>query len=180
GGASRDGRRRVRRALRRHAVRAPRAGRDAAQRRCRAGASRSMSDRAVGASERISAIQQRLAAGLAKIDPHHRLLGRPLSYRVIDGRTLEIPDRAWILLVEQRSMPTVAELARPWLRLAGSRINPRTNGPRQPSLVTGLVVKRVADGAERRVAAPPGGIGFPAWSPDGRRIAFTVTGDSMI
>ena len=90
------------------------------------------------------------------------------------------PDRAWILLVEQRSMPTVAELARPWLRLAGSRINPRTNGPRQPSLVTGLVVKRVADGAERRIAAPPGGIGFPTWSSDGRRIAFTVTGDSMI
>ncbi|OLD43584.1 MAG: hypothetical protein AUI55_01470 [Gemmatimonadetes bacterium 13_1_40CM_2_70_7] len=52
-----------------------------------------MSDRAVGASERISAIQQRLAAGLAKIDPHHRLLGRPLSYRVIDGRTLEITYR---------------------------------------------------------------------------------------
>ncbi|PYO42929.1 MAG: hypothetical protein DMD29_02875 [Gemmatimonadetes bacterium] len=52
-----------------------------------------MSDRAVGASERISAIQQRLAEGLAKIDPHHRLLGRPLSYRVIDGRTLEITYR---------------------------------------------------------------------------------------
>ena len=52
-----------------------------------------MSDRAVVASERISAIQQRLAAGLAKIDPHHRLLGRPLSYRVIDGRTLEITYR---------------------------------------------------------------------------------------
>ncbi|PYO36950.1 MAG: hypothetical protein DMD37_11895 [Gemmatimonadetes bacterium] len=52
-----------------------------------------MSDRAVVASERISAIQQRLAEGLAKIDPHHRLLGRPLSYRVIDGRTLEITYR---------------------------------------------------------------------------------------
>jgi len=52
-----------------------------------------MSGRAVGASERISAIQQRLAEGLAKIDPHHRLLGRPLSYRVIDGRTLEITYR---------------------------------------------------------------------------------------
>ena len=52
-----------------------------------------MSDRAVVASERISAIQQRLAEGLAKIDPHHRLLGRPLSYRVIDGRALEITYR---------------------------------------------------------------------------------------
>src|SRR2546426_12536216 len=62
------------------------------------------------------------------------------------------PDRAWILLVEQRSMPTVAELARPWLRLAGSRINPRTNGPRQPSLGTGLVGKRGAGGAGRPVA----------------------------
>src|SRR5712664_563208 len=80
------------------------------------------------------------------------------------------PDRAWILLLEQRSMPTVAELARPWLRLAGSRINPRTNGPRQPSLVTGLVLKRVADGVERRIAAPATGIGFAGWSPDGRRI----------
>jgi dipeptidyl aminopeptidase/acylaminoacyl peptidase len=90
------------------------------------------------------------------------------------------PDRAWILLVEQRSMPTVAELARPWLRLAGSRINPRSNGPRQPSLATGLVLKRVADGTERRIGPPASGIGFPSWSPDGRRIAFTVTDDSTI
>lgn len=41
-------------------------------------------------SEQITEIQRRLAEGLASIDPHHRLLGRPLSYRVIDGRTLEI------------------------------------------------------------------------------------------
>ena len=52
-----------------------------------------MSERAAVSSERITAIQQRLADGLAKIDPHHRLLGRPLSYRVIDGRMLEITYR---------------------------------------------------------------------------------------
>ena len=52
-----------------------------------------MSERGVVSTERITAIQQRLAEGLAKIDPHHRLLGRPLSYRVIDGRALEITYR---------------------------------------------------------------------------------------
>ena len=52
-----------------------------------------MSERTAVSSERITAIQQRLAEGLAKIDPHHRLLGRPLSYRVIDGRMLEITYR---------------------------------------------------------------------------------------
>ncbi len=41
-------------------------------------------------SEQIGEIQRRLTDGLAKIDPHHRLLGRPVHYRVIDGTTLEI------------------------------------------------------------------------------------------
>jgi len=41
----------------------------------------------------ITELQRRLAEGLAKIDPHHRLLGRPVSYRVIDGQMLEITYR---------------------------------------------------------------------------------------
>jgi len=44
-------------------------------------------------SEQISEIQRRLAEGLARIDPHHRLLGRPVHYRVIDGSTFEITYR---------------------------------------------------------------------------------------
>lgn len=43
--------------------------------------------------ERLAEIQHRLADGLGKIDPHHRLLGRPVSYRVIDGQTCEITYR---------------------------------------------------------------------------------------
>jgi hypothetical protein len=42
---------------------------------------------------RIDGIQRQLALGLVRIDPHHRLLGRPVSYRVIDGQTLEITYR---------------------------------------------------------------------------------------
>jgi hypothetical protein len=42
---------------------------------------------------RATAIRHRLSDGLAAIDPHHRLLGRPVAYRVIDGATLEITYR---------------------------------------------------------------------------------------
>jgi len=44
-------------------------------------------------ADAITELQRRLADGLAKIDPHHRLLGRPVSYRVIDGQMLEITYR---------------------------------------------------------------------------------------
>jgi hypothetical protein len=47
----------------------------------------------LSSTEAITELQHRLADGLAKIDPHHRLLGRPVSYRVIDGRMLEITFR---------------------------------------------------------------------------------------
>lgn len=43
--------------------------------------------------ELATEIQRRLSDGLGKIDPHHRLLGRPVAYRVIDGTTLEITYR---------------------------------------------------------------------------------------
>jgi hypothetical protein len=44
-------------------------------------------------AEAITDLQRRLADGLARIDPHHRLLGRPVRFRVIDGRMLEITYR---------------------------------------------------------------------------------------
>lgn len=39
---------------------------------------------------RLKGIQNRLAQGLEHVDPHHRLLGRPVSYQVIAGQTFEI------------------------------------------------------------------------------------------
>ena len=39
---------------------------------------------------RLGEIQQRLQEGLAKADPHHRLQGKPVTYRVIAGQTFEV------------------------------------------------------------------------------------------
>jgi hypothetical protein len=45
------------------------------------------------APDAITDLQRKLADGLARIDPHHRLLGRPVTYRVIDGRMIEVTYR---------------------------------------------------------------------------------------
>ncbi len=39
---------------------------------------------------RLDEIQRRLSEGLAKADPHHRIQGKPVSYRVIAGQTFEV------------------------------------------------------------------------------------------
>lgn len=52
-----------------------------------------MTDTAASRSAKASAIQHRLSEGLRKIDPHHRLVGRPVAYRIVDGTTLEITYR---------------------------------------------------------------------------------------
>src|SRR6185369_8271356 len=44
--------------------------------------------------------------------------------------------------------PTITELAEPMLRLAGSRINPKTNGPHNPRSIVKLTLKNIADGKE--------------------------------
>ena len=52
-----------------------------------------MTDAAASRSAKAGAIQHRLSEGLGKIDPHHRLVGRPVVYRIVDGTTLEITYR---------------------------------------------------------------------------------------
>ncbi|MBX6363124.1 MAG: S9 family peptidase [Gemmatimonadetes bacterium] len=105
---------------------------------------------------------------------------------ILDAPTLPTgrlsPDRTRLLLVEQPSMASIADLSQPLYRLAGERINPRTNGPFRPNFhVSGLTLKTVADGAERRVSVPAGSVlGFPQWSPDGRRVSFVRVRDDGI
>jgi hypothetical protein len=49
--------------------------------------------RSLHAPEGLDDLQRRLAEGLSRIDPHHRLLGRPVTYRLIAGQTVEITYR---------------------------------------------------------------------------------------
>ena len=87
------------------------------------------------------------------------------------------PDGAWLLLEERPSLPGIAELAAPELRLAGLRIDPAVTGPSRDRPLSGLTLVRVADGERRPVAGLPAQphLGRALWSPDGTRFAFTHT-----
>lgn len=87
------------------------------------------------------------------------------------------PDRTLLLLLHRPEAPSLAELAQPELRLAGLRLNPATNGPSRPTFFSGVSLKPVAAGPERKVGGLPAGarIADLEWSKDGRHLALTVT-----
>jgi dipeptidyl aminopeptidase/acylaminoacyl peptidase len=78
-----------------------------------------------------------------------------------------------LALIEYEAMPSIAALSRPLLRIAGIRITPGTNSRQVLAFGTGLSLEDIRTGAVRRIALPEG-IKFasPAWSPDGRFLAF--------
>ena len=91
------------------------------------------------------------------------------------------PKRDVMLLGTGLRYPPLADLAQPMLRLAGLRINPNTNGPHRFQYAVALTLKRINDGSEIKIELPPGAkIGFPQWSADGKRFAFTNTTSSAI
>jgi dipeptidyl aminopeptidase/acylaminoacyl peptidase len=91
------------------------------------------------------------------------------------------PDRETMALLGRANLPGIAELAEPELRLAGVRINPRTNGPSRAGSFNSLTFRPLHGGAERPVKLPPEGrINYPRWSPDSSALAFLNTTDEGI
>ena len=86
------------------------------------------------------------------------------------------PARDVVAVLEHAPMPTIAELSRPMLRLAGLRIDPATNGRHRIRTARSLTLKSVADGAVRQVTLPAApALTWIGFSTDGARFAFTQT-----
>lgn len=91
----------------------------------------------------------------------------PMAYLAPGGR--------YAALLHYGSHPPVALLARPYLALAGLRIDPDRRCRRRLRQTSGLSVLRTGDGSVRPLTLPVGAqIGQPVWAPDGQRFAFTV------
>lgn len=96
------------------------------------------------------------------------------------------PDDRWLVLLERRNLPSIADLAAPMLRLGGSRLNPNTNGSHGPRPYVGFVLRPMPSGGvaagtplearDVRLALPHDvALSGPAWSADGKYFTFTNT-----
>jgi dipeptidyl aminopeptidase/acylaminoacyl peptidase len=86
------------------------------------------------------------------------------------------PHNRYLLLVHERKLLQLQQLAEPAISVAGRDINPRTRGPHAPLDYYGLTLVDLTTGASEPLALPRNAtLGFPSWSPDGQRFAFTLT-----
>jgi dipeptidyl aminopeptidase/acylaminoacyl peptidase len=100
------------------------------------------------------------------------LINAPATPRV------SINDKGTTMLILQFAQyPDIAELAEPELRIAGLRLNPRTNGQSRMTYVTGLKLKNVQTGTEQEIKGLPAKLlaSNATWSPDDSKIAFCNT-----
>src|SRR5450755_3901143 len=78
------------------------------------------------------------------------------------------PTRDFALQGQAITYPPLAELAEPMYRVAGMRINPKTNGLHNVIFTSGLKLRKIPEGTEIAVQTPPGGrISGMRWSFDG-------------
>lgn len=86
------------------------------------------------------------------------------------------PDGQWMLLVERNALPSIADLSRRWLGLAGMRIDPLANAPFRTDFSSGLLIQRTgAAGAPARIELPANlGISNISWSHRSNALAVAI------
>jgi dipeptidyl aminopeptidase/acylaminoacyl peptidase len=91
---------------------------------------------------------------------------------------VSLDDKAeWMLFSQSNSYPSVEELARPELRIAGLRINPNNFAPSRQTFINDLWFKNLLSNKEFKIAGLPSPLlaGSVNWSPNDKKIAFTHT-----
>ena len=86
------------------------------------------------------------------------------------------PTKTYASLSQAARYPSIAEVSEPMLRLAGMRIDPRTNGLHLAPHSLSVELVKLPEGTKTRLALPPNAQAGPLrWSPDGKQFAFSNT-----
>lgn len=92
------------------------------------------------------------------------------------------PAKDAMMLTDYNPYPGIATLARPFLKLAGLRVDPVLNSRQRITEYTAVTIQWLDTDKKVRIQLPAYGrlAGVPKWSPDGRRIAFGVDTDQGV
>ena len=86
------------------------------------------------------------------------------------------PNYQWLVELERSLLHPLVELGEPEIAVAGLRINPKTNGAARQYAYRTLKIKTIVSGETVPLNFPKNVyISFAEWSPDGQRLAFTLT-----
>ena len=87
------------------------------------------------------------------------------------------PDKNLMALLDRSDYPSIEELSRPELRIAGLRINPENFGPSRNNFFIGLKFKSLKDKKEYEVTGLPSPLQFSnfTFSPDSKKAVFLQT-----
>jgi dipeptidyl aminopeptidase/acylaminoacyl peptidase len=96
---------------------------------------------------------------------------------------VSIDDKAdWMLFIESNSYPSVEELARSELKIAGLRINPANYALSRQNFINNLYLKNISSGKEYKISGltSPMMAGSIYRSPNNKKIAFTQTNNDRV
>lgn len=104
------------------------------------------------------------------------LLAKPTPNVSIDDKG------EWMLFTETSLYPSVEELARPELKIAGLRINPSNFAPSRQNFINNIYLKNISSGKELKITGLPSLLfaGNINWSPNDKKIAFTQTTNDRV
>ncbi len=101
-----------------------------------------------------------------------KLLDAPLTPAILFS-----PDKSAMIMLDRSDLPSIEELSRPELRIAGLRINPDNFGPSRNNFFIGMKVKRLSDKKDNEITGLPAPLQMSStsFSPDSKKFSFVQT-----
>ncbi|MBI4853929.1 MAG: S9 family peptidase [Acidobacteria bacterium] len=92
------------------------------------------------------------------------------------------PRRTWAVLAQTNTLPSIDEISQPELRIAGIRINPRSNGPKQLFFFKKISLVKLDSQEKKEITGLPSDpqLSFANWAPDEKHFALANTTNSGI